>query len=117
MARWVAASNLFCLPSHAEGLPNAVIEALASGRPVVASRVGGIPELVDSECGILVPPQNPSALADALSEALARPWDELAISSKFRRGWDQVAIETERILIEALEGDTRAQTLELARRD
>jgi glycosyltransferase involved in cell wall biosynthesis len=114
VARWIAAANVFCLPSYAEGLPNVVIEALASGRPVVASQVGGIPELVDSDCGILVPPRNSEALADALGQALALPWDELAIARKFRRGWDQVAIETEQILIEAIESGKRLRTAELA---
>jgi glycosyltransferase involved in cell wall biosynthesis len=117
VARWIAASNVFCLPSYAEGLPNALIEALAGGRPVVASQVGGIPELVDSGSGILVPPRNPEALADALRQALAHPWDELAISNKFRRGWDQVALETEQILIEAIETGKRTRAPELARRD
>jgi glycosyltransferase involved in cell wall biosynthesis len=81
---------------------------------VVASQVGGIPELVDSDCGILVPPRNSEALADALGQALALPWDELAIARKFRRGWDQVAIETEQILIEAIESGKRLRTAELA---
>lgn len=103
VARWMAAANVFCLPSYAEGCPNVVLEALASGRPVVASHVGGIPELIDSESGILVPPRDSDALAEALRQALARHWDELAISNKFRRGWDQVAIETKQICIEALE--------------
>ena len=58
VASWLAASNVFCLPSYAEGCPNSVIEALACGRPVVATNVGGIPELVDSESGILVAPRD-----------------------------------------------------------
>ena len=103
VARWIAAANVFCLPSYAEGLPNAVIEALACGRPVVASQVGGIPELVDSECGILVPPRNAEALAEALHQSLSRPWAEVAVSNKFRRGWAQGAMETEQICMEAVE--------------
>ena len=51
VATWLAAANVFCLPSYAEGCPNSVIEALACGRPVVATNVGGIPELVNSESG------------------------------------------------------------------
>jgi len=102
VARWIAAANVFCLPSYAEGCPNVVIEALACGRPVVATEVGGIPELVDSESGVLVPPRNPEALAAALRAALVQPWDEAAISRKFRRGWDQVACETYDTCLEAI---------------
>ena len=102
VARWLAAASVFCLPSHAEGLPNAVIEALACGRPVVATRVGGIPELIDAGSGLLVPPRNSEALAAALGEALARSWDEFAISSRFTRSWSQVARETLDICTEAL---------------
>ncbi len=74
---WVAAANLLCLPSRSEGMPNVVVEALASGVPVVATRVGGVPELVaDGMNGLLVPPASPDALADALAAAMSRDWDE-----------------------------------------
>jgi len=72
---WMSACDVFCLPSYMEGCPNVVLEALASGRGVVASRVGGIPELVSERTGILVPPRDPEALADGLAAALARAWD------------------------------------------
>ena len=93
IAKWVAASDVFALPSYAEGLPNAVIEALSCGRPVVASAVGGVPELVDSESGVLIPPKRVDALTDALRTALTRSWDEAAIARKHLRSWDNVAIE------------------------
>lgn len=94
IARWLAASNLLTLPSHSEGCPNVVIEALACGRPVVASNVGGIPELLDSNCGVLVPPATPSALAAALATALDHRWDEARIASHYRRSWHDVAADT-----------------------
>ena len=94
VARWLAAADVFCLPSHSEGCPNVVLEALACGRPVVATTVGGIPELVDSSCGILVPPRAPEQLALALAETLTRPWDAAAITARFARSWDDVARET-----------------------
>jgi glycosyltransferase involved in cell wall biosynthesis len=51
-----------------EGFPNTLVEAMAAGRPIVATRVGGIPDaVVDGVTGLLVPPQNPAALAGALS--------------------------------------------------
>ena len=102
VAAWLAAANVFCLPSYAEGCPNSVIEALACGRPVVATNVGGIPELVNSESGILVAPQDSEALAGALGEALSRRWDEPGISQRSQRGWDQVAEETFEICMECL---------------
>lgn len=102
VASWLAAADVFCLPSYAEGCPNAVIEALACGRPVVATNVGGIPELVDSESGILVAPQDSEALAQALSEALSRRWEEAGISQRSQRGWDQAAEETRQICMECL---------------
>jgi teichuronic acid biosynthesis glycosyltransferase TuaC len=69
---WMAASDVLCLPSWDEGMPNVVREAHAVGRPVVATRVGGIPEAVfRPELGRLVPPRDPDALATALAAQLA----------------------------------------------
>ena len=94
VARWMTAADLFCFPSYSEGCPNVLIEAISAGCPVVASDVGGIPELVTADCGILVPPRNKARLATALREALARVWDHHAIGSVFSRTWDDVAEET-----------------------
>jgi glycosyltransferase involved in cell wall biosynthesis len=70
----LAAAKLFVLPSHEEGFPNALLEAMAHGLPVVATRVGGVPEaVVHGETGLLVPPQDPAALAEALSALLRDP--------------------------------------------
>src|SRR5205085_7777611 len=58
--------DLFVLPSYTEGLPNVVLEAFAAGVPVVATSVGGTPEIVQHErSGLLVPPGDASALAEA----------------------------------------------------
>jgi glycosyltransferase involved in cell wall biosynthesis len=94
VARWLAASDLLCLPSYSEGCPNVLLEALFCGRPVVASNVGGVPELVDSGCAILVPARDPAKLADALAEALGRTWDPVAIAAHYGRSWDDVGRET-----------------------
>jgi glycosyltransferase involved in cell wall biosynthesis len=86
---WFAACDLFCLPSHNEGVPNVVLEAMACGVPVLATRVGGIPEVVPEFAGVLVPVQDGPALAAALSAALARTWDTQRIAAHARSfSWD-----------------------------
>jgi glycosyltransferase involved in cell wall biosynthesis len=68
----LAASDLFALPSMYEGLPLAVLEAMAAGVPVIATAAGGTGEVVrDGETGTLVPPADPSALAAAITGTLA----------------------------------------------
>ena len=64
--KWMNACDVFCLPSVREGTPNVVLEAQACQMPVVASNVGGIPEVINKRNGILVPPRNSTALAHAL---------------------------------------------------
>jgi glycosyltransferase involved in cell wall biosynthesis len=64
----VQSFDIVAVPSHVEPLGNATLEAMAAGRPVVGSRVGGIPEMiVDGDTGTLVPPRDPAALADAVA--------------------------------------------------
>ena len=71
---YLAAADIFVHTPVWEGLGVAVIEALAAGLPVVASRVGGIPELVaDRETGLLIPAQDPSALCNALLQCVRHP--------------------------------------------
>jgi glycosyltransferase involved in cell wall biosynthesis len=73
VARWMRRSELFVMPSLEEGQGVAMLEALASGTPCVASNVGGIPEVLSPEWGALVPPGDPQALASAAMDLLARP--------------------------------------------
>jgi glycosyltransferase involved in cell wall biosynthesis len=93
VAVWMAAANLVTLPSYMEGCPNVVLEALACGRPFVATNVGGIPEIMNGECGSLVPPRDPAALATALASVLDQSWDAAAISAHHGRSWEMVAAE------------------------
>ena len=93
VAIWMAAADLVTLPSYMEGCPNVVLEALASGRPVVATNVGGIPEILSDECGRLVPPCDAGALAQALASVLDNSWDAQAISAHGSRSWETVADE------------------------
>jgi glycosyltransferase involved in cell wall biosynthesis len=103
VAGWVRASDLLTLPSWSEGYPNVVVEALACGRPVVATDVGGTREIVDAFNGILVPPRNPAALLQALCDALAGSWDHAGIAARMKRTWDDVAEETLQVCKQVIE--------------
>ena len=65
-ARQFAAFDVFVLSSHTEGTPIVLFEAMAAGVPIVASRVGGVPDVVSSAEAVLVPPGDPVALAEAI---------------------------------------------------
>ena len=69
------AADVLVLPSHAEGIPNVLLEAMACGCPVVATRVGGIAEIVPDECGELIAVRQPAALARAICNVIGRPRD------------------------------------------
>jgi len=83
--QWLAACDLLSLPSWNEGMPNVVVEALACGRPVVATSVGGIPELVSEEFGVLVPPREPALLGDALVRALNERYEPVRLAAGLKR--------------------------------
>jgi glycosyltransferase involved in cell wall biosynthesis len=69
--RLMSAADVFLLASHEEGFPNAVLEAMASGLPIVATDVGGVREqLGDPACGVLVPARDPERLADGLGRVV-----------------------------------------------
>ena len=95
MVELMSAADVLCLASFAEGWPNVVHEAQACGAPVVATAVGGVPDMIPGEqYGYMVPVKDADALAAALQQALARSWDRKAISQWGRsRSWEQVAKE------------------------
>jgi glycosyltransferase involved in cell wall biosynthesis len=107
LAERMRAADLFVLASRFENNPCVVIEALASGLPVVATRVGGIPEMIDDENGLLVAPQDAEELAAGIEAALGRlpQFDPQAISANAgaRYGRAQVGLQLETAYREALE--------------
>jgi len=109
VAVWIASADLATLPSYMEGCPNVILEALACGRPVVATNVGGIPEIMSEKFGRLVPPRDPVALAQGLASVLADCWDPVAISAHMGRGWDTVSGEL-LALFESLVSARKAKT-------
>jgi glycosyltransferase involved in cell wall biosynthesis len=83
-ARHLAATDLFVLPSAWEGLPIGVLEALACGVPVVATRVGGTPEAVSEDVGTLVDPGDAAGLAEAIVALLTDPERRRAMAAAAR---------------------------------
>jgi glycosyltransferase involved in cell wall biosynthesis len=103
MPTFLAACDLLSLPSWNEGMPNVVLEALACGRPVVATNVGGIPDVVTEGLGALVPPRDAEALGDALVRTLQSPHDPAQISAALERpDWDGSARLLHTSLLRAL---------------
>ena len=99
LASWFNAADVSCLVSSREGWPNVVMESLACGTPVVATRVGGLPEIITSdELGVLVE-QDVDSLAKGLDLAFSKDWNRATVARHAQeRSWDQVANEVERYL-------------------
>lgn len=93
---WFNAANVSCLLSEREGWPNVLLESLAAGTPVIATRAGGIAEVISSPAlGTLVE-RNVPAITAALDAALKREWDRPAlVAYAAQRTWDKVAEEIE----------------------
>jgi len=87
---WYNAADVFCLASDQEGWPNVIMESLACGTPVVATKAGGIPEIVNAAYLGILTDRNPDALAGAIGEALDRMWDQKAIAREAQKHtWGQ----------------------------
>ena len=90
---WLSAADIVCLSSDREGCPVSVIEALGCERPVVATRVGAVPDLIaNDDYGFVVSPGRPDDLAEALNTALSKVWDYDKIGSRARTfTWERTA--------------------------
>lgn len=99
--RWMGAADLFCLATRSEGWANVLLEALACGRPVVSTRVGGNAEIVTADhLGTLVAYGDNAALERALVDALGRRWDPETLAAHARRhSWDVTADQVREELV------------------
>jgi glycosyltransferase involved in cell wall biosynthesis len=108
LPEWINACDLVVLPSYSEGVPNVLLEAMACGTPVVATSVGGIPEVVPEHAGILIAPQDVDGLTAALSTALDKRWDpSLIAGAAARYNWDANAEEVESFLADVVASHQR----------
>ncbi|WP_413717418.1 glycosyltransferase [Silicimonas sp. MF1-12-2] len=99
----LAASDIFVLPTLREAFPTVILEAMASGLPVVASNVGGVPDIVDRDTGILVPTGTPKTLADAICTLLEDTSLRTTLSGNARRkAVTEFSIETQVDRLQAL---------------
>jgi L-malate glycosyltransferase len=105
----LASSDLFVLPSRSEAFPNSVLEAMAAALPIVATRVGGIVELIENQrTGVLVPPDDPRALGHAILDLIQ--WRSHAVrlgraaraEVEARYSWERMIASFEHIYIEQL---------------
>jgi glycosyltransferase involved in cell wall biosynthesis len=102
LPRHIAAARVVCQPSLVEPLGQALLEAMACGRTVVATRIGGPPEFVPAEAGLLVDPVDEDALVDALRTAVSYPCpNEAARSAAERLDIRRQAERVEQILMKA----------------
>lgn len=77
----LSTADIFAFPSHTEGFPNVVLEAMALGIPIIASNVGAIPEMLDEGCGLVIPAKDPEALREAILRLIKSPAERLFFSA------------------------------------
>jgi teichuronic acid biosynthesis glycosyltransferase TuaC len=109
---WYSAADISCLASSREGWPNVILESMACGTPVVATRVWGTPEVIVSpQLGEMVD-QTADSIAAGLQAALLRNWNRDLVANYARqRTWDQVAAEVEQFFCERLAAAPSMETL------
>ena len=101
VAAYMRAADLLCVPSKNEGVPNVILEAFASGLPVLASRVGGIPEVLAHDyLGKLMEPDNLQELADCLGEILGKePQREIIRQHGLQFSWERASSAYSELLL------------------
>jgi glycosyltransferase involved in cell wall biosynthesis len=85
VAEYIRQANILVLPSYREGVPNVLLESFASGTPVISTRVGGIPEVVNNDVGLLVDAENEVQLAAAMQKSLNIIWSAETILQHAKR--------------------------------
>ncbi|MGF1739404.1 glycosyltransferase [Photobacterium satsumensis] len=85
MLSFYHAIDLFCMPSRQEGLPLALLEAQSCGKPVIATEVGGIPDLICPHSGHLIPAEQPTLLAQTLKDKLSMPIHDCQQTTQYIR--------------------------------
>lgn len=106
---YLSAADIFVLPSLSEGLPNALLEAMAAGLPIIATRVGGIPYVVeDGKNGLLVNPGSPSDLTEKIlllmrSPELMKKMSETNREKSKSYSWENVVSQLEKLLNKVVE--------------
>lgn len=87
---YLATADVFLLPSREEGMPIAILEAMRAGRPIITSTVGGIPEMIeDGRSGILIEPENPGKIVDALRRLLKNDQLREELAQGAREGFEK----------------------------
>ena len=95
---YFSAADVSVLASYREGCPNAILEALASGTPVVATDVGAVPDILPDSVGRIVPPEQVEPLRDAVADVLDKRWNaEQVVADSGVKSWEQVAGEVQKV--------------------
>ena len=104
LAKWYSAADLFGLMTSREGSPNVLMEALACGTPAMATPVGGIPSVLNSKLGVLLPERSVGAAIKGLRQALSENWDRKHIREHMElRNWQSTASKVDEVFQTALE--------------
>jgi glycosyltransferase involved in cell wall biosynthesis len=99
LPEWFCAADVFALPSYQEGVPNVILEAMACGVSIVSTNVGGIPEVLDEQCGLIVPAKEIAPLALAIEQLLNSPKDSKTIQKQAERfDWDDCVFSIREVL-------------------
>jgi teichuronic acid biosynthesis glycosyltransferase TuaC len=115
LARYMQQSDVLVFPSRKESFGMVLVESLACGTPVVATRSGGPEDIVNEKVGVLVPPEDPEALADAIQRVLQRPEDfnraDLRTYALAKFSWNRISKQYLELYQEAIARHDRARSV------